>query len=123
MIRGTVTAQPAPVVRLSLRGPSGVTADVEAIVDTGFTAHLTLAPAVVAHLGLVRTGGSTATLANGSICRYEFFQAEVDWCGVWRSVEVWIVGDETLLGMKLLDGYRLQVDAVPGGMVEITPIP
>jgi hypothetical protein len=41
----------------------------------------------------------------------------------WRPVLVWAVGSEVLLGMRLLAGHQLHVEAVPGGAVEITSIP
>jgi hypothetical protein len=33
------------------------------------------------------------------------------------------VGDEVLLGMRLLAGHELRIAVVPGGSVEITPLP
>jgi predicted aspartyl protease len=42
MIRGTVNASREAVVRLRLRGPTGVEAEIDAIIDTGFTETLTL---------------------------------------------------------------------------------
>ena len=42
MIRGTVNSRLEAVVRLRVRGPAGVEADVDAVVDTGFTSALTL---------------------------------------------------------------------------------
>jgi predicted aspartyl protease len=52
MIRGTVSANREPVVRLRVRGPGGIVAVVGLVVDTGFTGALTLPAAVVAVLGL-----------------------------------------------------------------------
>jgi hypothetical protein len=42
MMRGVVNARHEAVVRLRVRGPGGVESDVDAIVDSGFTASLTL---------------------------------------------------------------------------------
>ena len=68
MIRGTVNAQGEAVVRLRVRGPSGAEQDVDAVIDTGFTASLTLpaATTVAAPAGLtgspksIRLCGKTA---------------------------------------------------------------
>ena len=111
------------VVRLRVRGPGGAEADVNAVVDTGFTASLTLPPSVATALGLARQSGGSAMLADGSVRAYGVYAAEVDWDGVWRPVLAWVVGEETLLRMGLLAGHHLGVAAVPGGAVEITPIP
>jgi predicted aspartyl protease len=96
---------------------------VDAVVDTGFTASLTLPPAVVAALGLARQSGGSGLLADGSLCPFNIYASEVDWGGSWRPVLVWVVGDEVLLGMGLLAGHQLRVETVPGGAVEITVIP
>jgi hypothetical protein len=65
MIRGTVNARLEAVVRLRVRGPGGAELDVDAVIDTGFTASLTLPAAAVAALGLVRQSGSAAAPATG----------------------------------------------------------
>jgi hypothetical protein len=33
------------------------------------------------------------------------------------------VGDEPLLGMRLLVGHKLRIEVLSGGMVDITPLP
>jgi predicted aspartyl protease len=53
MIRGAVNARREAVVPLRVRGPTGTELDVDAVVDTGYSASLTLPAAVVAALGLV----------------------------------------------------------------------
>jgi clan AA aspartic protease len=123
MIRGAVNARLEAVARLRVRGPGGAEADVDAVIDTGFTASLTLPPAVVAALGLARQSGGSALLADGSVRPFDIYAAEVDWGGTWRPVLVWVVGAEVLLGMGLLAGHQLRVEAVSGGVVEITPFP
>jgi len=52
-----------------------------------------------------------------------FYAAEVEWNGGWRPVLVSAVGDEALLGMRLAAGNELRIAVVPGGVVEITPLP
>ena len=123
MIRGVVNARHEAIVRLQLRGPGGVESDVDAIVDSGFTSSLTLPAATVAVLGLVRQSGGVAMLADGSVRQYDVFAAEVLWDGAWRSVLVSVLGNEVLLGMHLLAGHKLGIEVVPGGVVEILPIP
>jgi predicted aspartyl protease len=86
IIRGAVNARFEAVVRLRVRGPGGLEADVDAVLDTGFTASLTLPPAVVAALGLSRQSGGNAALADGSIHPFEIYAAEVDWGGTRRTI-------------------------------------
>ncbi|MGO9465167.1 MAG: clan AA aspartic protease [Isosphaeraceae bacterium] len=123
MIRGVVNARCEAVVRLRLRGPSGAELDVDAVVDSGFTASLALSAAAVASLALARQSGGGAVLADGSVRQFDIYAAEVEWDGAWRPVLVSAVGDEALVGMRLLVGHELRIAVVPGGAVEINPLP
>jgi predicted aspartyl protease len=62
-------------------------------------------------------------LGDGSVRHFDICAAEVDWGGTWRAVLVYAVGNEPLLGMRLLAGHKLVIDVVPGGLVEILPLP
>jgi clan AA aspartic protease len=123
MIQGAVNAHHEAIVRLRVRGPGGAESDVDVIVDTGFTSSLTLPATLVATLGLVRLSGGSATLADGSVRQFDICAAEVEWDGTWRPVLVYAVGNEALLGMRLLAAHKLLIDVVPGGLVEILPLP
>ena len=123
MIRGTVNARLEAVLRLRVRGPGGAELDVDAVVDTGFTSSLTLPSAAVTALGLVRQSGGSVVLGDGSVRHFDVYAAVVEWDGNWRPVLVSAVGDEVLVGMRLLAGHELRVAVVPGGPVEISPLP
>jgi clan AA aspartic protease len=123
MIRGTVNARRRAVVRLRLRGPGGAECDVDAVVDSGFNGSMALPDAVVAALGLTPQNRSSAVLADGSVRQFDLCAAEVEWEGTWRPVMVSALGGKALLGMRLLAGHRLSVEVIPGGAVEITPLP
>ena len=122
-VQGTVNARLEPVVRLKIRGPAGVETEVDAVVDTGYTGSLALPATVVAALGLVRRSGGQAVLADGSSRRFDTFGVELDWHSSWRGVVASALGDEALVGMGLLAGSELRVEAVAGGAVEIGPLP
>jgi clan AA aspartic protease len=95
---------------------------VDAVVDSGFTASLTLPVIMVTELGLARKSGGTARLADGSVSEFDICAAEVTWGGAWRAVLISCVGKEPLLGMRLMAGHKLAIDVVLGGLVEITPL-
>ena len=120
MIRGVVTAGRQPVVRLTLRGPAGVSFSFDAVVDTGFAWSLSLPGAERGMLGLPFAATIGTTLADGS---FAAFKAEVLWDGAWRQVNAAAMGGTPLVGMGLLDGHELRVACAPGGAVEITPLP
>jgi clan AA aspartic protease len=123
VIRGVVNSNLEAVVRLRVRGPGHSGLDVDVVVDSGFNGSLTLPAATVASLGLTRHSSGGATLADGSFRRFDIYVAEVSWDGNWQPVLVSIVGAETLLGMLLLAAHELRISVVPGGPVEITPLP
>ena len=123
MIRGIVNASAEAVVRLRVRGPGGVESSVEAMVDTGFTAYLTLPSPIVSALGLVRRSGGSAVLGDGAASQFDVCTAEVEWGGTWRAVLVYVLGTEPLFGMRSMAGHKLVIDVVAGGLVEILPLP
>jgi clan AA aspartic protease len=123
MMRGLVNTRHEAVVQLRVRGPSGQELDVETVIDSGFNASLTLPATIVASLGLARQSGGGAVLADGSVRQFDIYAADVEWNGGWRQVLVSAVGDEALVGMRLLARHELRIEVVPGGVVEITPLP
>jgi clan AA aspartic protease len=123
VIQGSVTPNGEPVIRLRVRGPGGAVADVDLVVDTGFTGALVLPAAVVTNLGLPWKSGGTAVLADGSTHQTDYYEAGIEWGSAWLSVLAMSVGPEALLGMRLLAGHRLTVEGSPGGLVEIVRWP
>jgi clan AA aspartic protease len=123
MIRGSVNARLEGLIRLRVRGPGGPELDVDAIVDSGFTSSLTLPQSALASLGLAPQSGGSIMLGDGSIRSFDVYAAEVEWDGAWRPVLVSGIGSEILVGMRLLAGHELRMAVVPGGAVEITPLP
>lgn len=123
MIRGAVNARREAVATLRVRGPTGIEAIIEAVIDTGFSAALTLPTATITDLELIRFSAGSAVLADGSSRPFDIYAAEVEWDGAWRSVLVSAVGIAPLLGMGILAGSELRIEVVLGGGVEITPLP
>jgi predicted aspartyl protease len=123
VIYGFVNPRREAVVSLRLRGPGLAELDADAVVDTGFTASLTLPISMIVALGLVRQSAGTALMADGSVSYFDIYAAEVAWQGGWRNVMVSAVGTETLIGMKLLAGSELRIEVVSGGLVEISQLP
>lgn len=123
MIAGGVNARHEAVVRLTVRGPDGTEAEVDAVIDTGFTASLVLPLTIVTSLGLPYKSVSRAVMADGSISAFHVHAAEVAWTVGWLPVLVSAVGNEALVGMRLLAGHELRVEVLPGGAVEIVPLP
>ena len=123
MIQGVVSPRREAVVRLRVRGPGGAESELEVIIDTGFTASLTLPVTTVNALGLTRQSDGTAVLGDGSVCQFDVCAAEVEWGGNWRTLLVSVIGNQPLLGMRAMSGHKLVIDVTPGGLVEILPSP
>jgi len=66
---------------------------------------------------------SSAACMKRTRIPFDSYAAELAWGGGWRPVLVSGVGDEVLLGMRLRAGTELRIAVVPGGVVEITPLP
>jgi clan AA aspartic protease len=120
-MRGTVTADGREAVLgvevLSTNGASSLR--IEAVVDTGFTGHLTLPPATVEALGLPIIGSAESILADGSLVMEDVCLARVPWQGGERPVRVLVADAVPLLGMALLRGSELRVECVGGGRVSV----
>lgn len=123
MLRGTVNARYEAVLNLRVRGPAGAQIDVAAVIDTAFTASLTLPLATVAALGLAQRGSVPTVLADGTFRSLDTYDAEVEWDGVWRGVLVTEVDTNPLIGTTLLAGHEAYIEFVPGGAVDITKLP
>jgi clan AA aspartic protease len=122
MITGAVRAREARI-RLKIRGPSGHEQEIEAVIDTGYTAWLILPPALVAGLGLPWHSVGRAILADGSKCLFDVYQAKVVWNRRARRILVDEADASPLVGMALLAGYELKVQVRPRGKVSITRLP
>lgn len=119
MIEGVVNAVYEAVIRLPLRGPSGQTREIEALVDTGYSGYLTLPPALVAELGLPFQGDGRAVLANGDEETFDVYGVTVLWDGQPRYLDADAIGPTPLAGMLLLEKHDLHVEVVDGGRVAI----
>lgn len=78
-----------------------------AIVDTGFSGGLVLPLIIAVDLGLEKVGATTITLADGSIDVLPAFVCQVAIEDVNHDVSTLIIGNEVLVGMELLQNYRL----------------
>ncbi len=118
MITGLVKAGEGRI-RLIVKGPRGRDEETEAVIDTGYTASLTLPPALVAALGLRWRSVDRATLADGSECLFDVYYAKVVWDGSVQDVLVDEADAEPLVGMRLLHGYELKMQIREGGKITI----
>jgi clan AA aspartic protease len=121
MIVGRVQEREARI-RLTILGPTGRRQIVDAVVDTGYTESLTLPESVIEALELRWRSLDVGSLADGSTCLFDVYDANV----VWDRKRVKILVDssecEPLVGMTLLRGYELNVQVEPNGTVSISKL-
>ena len=95
---------------------------IEVVLDTGFTGSLSLPTYVVDRLGLRWVGQRTFELANGEFFDFDVYLTAVRWHGFPTDALALRSDSAPLLGMTLLWGSRIMVEASHGGEVTIEEI-
>ena len=119
MMSGVVTANREAVIRVLVRGARGQEAEIEGVIDTGFTGFLTLPARLIATLALSFAGTTQAVLADGSEVLMDAFEAIVLWDDQERDVVALATEGAVLVGMALLSGHRVTLEVEDGGPVSI----
>ncbi len=108
------------VIELNLRGSRGVGQQIEAVIDTGFTSTLILPPEVVDRLDPPVARSAEFELADGRVETVPGYQIGLIWHGRSRTVRAYETGHGSpLVGMGMLAGSRLEIEAVAGGLVNV----
>jgi clan AA aspartic protease len=123
MITGVVTPFYEATIRLIVRGPTGQHQVMDAVIDTGFDGTLSLPLATITALGLPWRRRGRALLADGTESVFDIYEATVIWDGTPRRVAVDAADIDPLVGMRLLQDYELNIQAVVDGQVRITALP
>jgi clan AA aspartic protease len=119
MMQGIVDQNCEAMLRLVVGSAGSQRQVVDALIDTGFTGFLTLPSAVLVNLGLRLYRREEGTLGDGSTCVFDVYRGLVNWDGEYRQVDINASETAPLVGMGLLYGYRVQFDAIEGGIVTI----
>lgn len=117
---GSVADGSEPVLGLTLLSVSPsdrAAAEINAVIDTGFDGELTLPAQTIRLLGYPYVGTAGAVLADVSEVQSNFHTRRVLWHGEPREVAVLAAEGEPLVGVGLLAGSRLTVEATPSGAV------
>ncbi len=130
MISGTVHLTDAsgptgePQITVFVADIAGQWHPFDFLVDTGFDGDLTLPLAAIQQLGLPYVSMGRARLADGSGRDLGAYGGEVLWQDSIREVVVLhSEAQPPLLGMALLWGSRITIDAHDGGEVAIERLP
>lgn len=110
------------LVDLTLRGPTGREAELEFVLDTGFTGVLTMMPSACEALGLLYVRPQPASLADGTSIILEVYQSALLWNGGEHDVEILAMDGAPLIGMTLLEDSDVRFQGNEGGLVSIGPL-
>jgi clan AA aspartic protease len=119
MMQGVVNSRREATLTVVVGNANQQLQAISALIDTGFTGFLSLPSAIIADLNLPWSASDIGTLGDGSETLFDLYTAVVIWNGQYRDIYIAESETEPLLGMAMLYGYRLQVDAVEGGIVRI----
>jgi len=123
MISGYANANREAIIQVAIVGDSKQLKSVRAIIDTGFTGDLTLPRNIIDQLGFTLRGFQRVILGDGSLQYFEMFVGVVIWDGKMREVEINAAETNSLIGMGLLEDYKLEMEGRPNGEVRITSLP
>jgi clan AA aspartic protease len=118
MITGVVQAAEGRI-RLKVKGSRGREQEIEAVIDTGYTASLMLPPAVIQVLGLRWQTVDRCKLADGSMSIFDVYEGKVVWDGKVRKILIDEADAEPLVGMRLLKRHELKMQVRYRGKVTI----
>lgn len=122
MITGVVKSSEGRI-RLTVKGLRGREQAVEAVIDTGYSASLTLPPSLIQALGLRWQIVDRVRLADGSVSIFDVYEDKVVWDGKVRQLLVDEADADPLVGMGLLKGHELKMHVRYRGKVTIKRLP
>ncbi|NEU76519.1 clan AA aspartic protease [Hassallia byssoidea VB512170] len=122
MCRGLLQGDFEPIIPLSVCSVTGQIYTQDVIVDTGFNGWLSLPPSIIAELGLIWKRRGRAILGDGRECIFNVCEAVVLWDAAILTIPLDEADSEPLIGMSLMEGYQLTVQAIEGGRVELNKL-
>ena len=122
MHSGMLSSDLEPTLTLAVSGSDLAAVEIDFAIDTGFTEVMTLPPDIIDELNLQFNKELPFTLADGTSYSGTVYTAWVQWHDRVREIEVVSVDADPLVGMRLLAGSNLSIDAELGGTVTITEL-
>ncbi|MCU0569986.1 MAG: clan AA aspartic protease [Oculatellaceae cyanobacterium Prado106] len=119
MMFGAVNNDCEAIIKVAVGRIGSPKIAVNAVIDTGFTSFLSLPLSIITELDLTWHYRDVGTLGDGSEIVFELYKASVIWDGQNKLIDVVASDAEPLVGMGLLYGFKLQVEAVEGGRVTV----
>ena len=119
MITGVVNSYHEATIQVPVQAADTQEQQIEFILDTGFSGSLTLPQSLITTLGLPFRSRGSAILADGSETEFDIYVATIVWDGEQRHVLIEAADTDPLVGMGLLYGFNINIQAIDGGSVKI----
>lgn len=120
MILGYVNTNYEAVIRFVVTNQASDRQKViDTVIDTGFTGFLSLPSSIIQELNLPWSYRDRGTLGDGSKVIFDIYLATAIWDGELKTIEVNAAETEPLVGMSLIRGYELKIEAKENGRVTI----
>jgi clan AA aspartic protease len=119
MMHGVVNNNCEAIIKVAVGRIGSPKITVDAVIDTGFTSFLSLPLSIITDLSLPWHFRDVGTLGDGSEVVFEIYKATVIWNGQNQIIDVVASEADPLVGMSLLYGFKLEIEAVEGGAVTI----
>jgi clan AA aspartic protease len=119
MIQGFVNQSCEAIIGVAVGRANEPKQMINAVIDTGFTGFLSLPFSIIADLGLPWHFRDIGTLGDGSEVIFEMYKATAIWDGQNQVVDVAASDADPLVGMSLLYGFKVQIEAIEDGLVTI----
>jgi len=123
VITGQVNSRTEAVIPITIYDATGQTVVIDTVIDTGFSGYLTLPPATITALQLSYSSSCTFALGDNSQVNLDLYEATTIWDGTDKDILVLASEAHPLVGMSLLKGYHIFIDAIDGGEVRIEARP
>ena len=123
MISGVVNHEREAIVGLTLLSSRKQHVRVEAVIDTGYDGWLLLPPSLIAELGYPWSTECRVVLADGTRTSFDVYRGTVLWDRRRRTISIDEADSAPLVGMRLLEGFELTIQARNGGSVMIRRLP
>lgn len=119
MITGVVNSYHEATIQVPIQTADTQEQRIEFILDTGFSGSLTLPQSIITALRLPFRSRGSALLADGSEIDFDIYVATVIWDGEPRNVLIEAADTDPLVGMGLLYGFNINIQAIDGGSVRV----
>jgi len=123
VILGQVNPRTEAVIAVMMRDAAGHLLARDAVIDTGFSGYLTLPLATITALQLPFLSSRVYSLGNNAQANFDTYKATLLWDGQEQDIKVLASEAHPLVGMSLLKGFRITINAVDGGEVRIELCP